>query len=129
MHAPVLMNLVILLWTIATWQHLSIKPIKRGSSPYTIIIVFPFIQSAVSILLYTRNAATASKPNVACVITILNDKNYSEHVLRTAYILTPIYKHWPALGSDTCCCVYIKCDLILENRPRCHIWYFEKYHF
>ena len=21
------------------------------------------------------------------------------------------------------------CDLILENRPSCHIWYFEKYRF
>ena len=30
------------------------------------------------------------------------------------------------------CNIYIyiyMCDLILENRPRCHIWYFEKYQF
>ena len=50
---------------------LSTEPIKNGSSPCTTITVSPLIQSAVSILLYTRNAATVSKPNIVCVITIL----------------------------------------------------------
>ena len=50
---------------------LSIEPIKSKSSPCTAITVSPLIQSAVSILLYTRNAATASKPNVVRAITIL----------------------------------------------------------
>ena len=50
---------------------LSIEPIESGSSPCTTITVSPIIQSAVGILLYTRNAATASKLNVVRVINVL----------------------------------------------------------
>ena len=48
------------------------------------ITVLPLIHSAVGILLDSRNVATASKPNITCVTTILkNDRNYSENVLLT----------------------------------------------
>ena len=72
MHAPVLMNLHgDTSMDNCNMTTLSIEPIKNGSSPCTTIIVFPLIQLAVSILLYTRNAATASKPNVVRVINVL----------------------------------------------------------
>ena len=35
----------------------------------------------------SRNVATAGKPNVACVTTILNDRKYSEHLLHTHSLL------------------------------------------
>ena len=48
------------------------------------ITVSPLIQSVVGILLDSRNVATASKPNITHVTTVLkNDGNYSENVLHT----------------------------------------------
>ena len=49
----------------------SIEPIKSRSSPCTTITISPLIQSAVRIVIFTRNAVTASKPNVVRVTTIL----------------------------------------------------------
>ena len=49
---------------------LSMEP-KNGSSPFTAITVSPLIQSAVGILLDSRNAAATKKPNIACVTIIL----------------------------------------------------------
>ena len=51
---------------------LSMELRKCISSPFTTIItVLPLIQSAIGILLDSRNAATASKPNVICATTNL----------------------------------------------------------
>ena len=52
---------------------LSMEPRKwiLTTQPFTIITVSPLIQSAVDILLDSRNAAITSKPNVAYVTTIL----------------------------------------------------------
>ena len=47
------------------------RSLEKGSSPLVTIIVSLLIKSAVGILLDTRNAATISKPNVACVTTVL----------------------------------------------------------
>ena len=53
-----------------TSQHY-VWSLESRSSSITTITVSPLIQSAVSILLDSRNATTASKPNVACVTTFL----------------------------------------------------------
>ena len=67
----------------------------------------PLIQSAVSMLLDSKNAATASKPNLICTTNILNDRNYSEHVLYTHTLTTNNkHQHWDLI---LCCCSCIKC--------------------
>ena len=48
---------------------LSMQHLKQ-SSPFITVIVSPLIQSAVGILLDSRNASTVGKPTVACVTTI-----------------------------------------------------------
>ena len=53
-----------------TSQHY-VWSLESRSSSITTITVSPLIQSAVRILLDSRNAATVSKPNVACVTTFL----------------------------------------------------------
>ena len=49
--------------------------------------IFASLVTALGILLNSRNTATTSKPNVICTTTVLNDKNYSKHVLWTYLLL------------------------------------------
>ena len=44
------------------------------------------------------------------------------------WILIQQMLHYISTGM-TCIEISKICDLILENRPNCHIWYFEKYRF
>ena len=57
------------------------EPRKRIITLYNNYCFTSLIQSAVGILLNSRNAAIASKPIVACGTTV--HRNYSEHVLHT----------------------------------------------
>ena len=61
---------IIFQWIIPTQRHY-VWSLESRSSPFTTITVSSFIQSAVGILLDSRNAATTSKPNVTHATTIL----------------------------------------------------------
>ena len=50
---------------------LSMEPRKQNMTITNNYYLTPLIQSAIGITLDSTNAATASKPNVACVATIL----------------------------------------------------------
>ena len=65
-----LMDLMILLMDNCNMAMLSMD-LESRSSLFTTIAVSTLIQLAVGILLDTRNAATASKPNVAHVTIVL----------------------------------------------------------
>ena len=45
--------------------------LETKSTLFTTITVSPLVQLVVAILLDNRNAVTASKPNAACVTTVL----------------------------------------------------------
>ena len=50
---------------------LSMEPMKRIITLHNNYCLISLIQSPVGILLDSRNAATAGKPNVACVTMVL----------------------------------------------------------
>ena len=82
MYALLIMDSMIIHRIISKWWCL-VWSVESRTSPFTMITISPLIQSAVDILFNSKNAATASKPNAVCVTTVLNYRNYCEHVLHT----------------------------------------------